>query len=341
MRIAPVSRASFLVVRLSSFGDIILAEPVTRRLRQAYPDSRIDFAVYGEYAELPTLFPAVDGVVVCSRTTPSVPAFPQGFGGPLDAVIDLHNNARSRLLAARVGARRVLRYRRPYIRRLLAVYLPWAWKGQLRHTIDLYLDALRPLEIEPDGDLPRLVVPPGAIEQAAARLGKGPVFGLCPGASSPWKMWGARRFGALADMLVGQGSRVVIVGSRQDTAAVREAARGLEAKGVVTWISDSARELAGVLAGCEVVVSNDSGLLHLAAGVGSRVVAVYGPTAPLLGFEPRGVGARLVWRGLGCSPCSYHGNRPCRYARVSCLEDITPSEVTALVKELAAERSRA
>jgi ADP-heptose:LPS heptosyltransferase len=339
MTIAAAGRARFVVVRLSSFGDIILAEPVTRHLKQAYPGCRIDFAVYDEYAELPTLFPCVDGVVACSRTTPSRPNFPPESAGPVDAVIDLQNNARSRLLAARLGARRVFRYRRPYLRRLAAVYLPRVWKGQLKHTVDLYLDAIRPLGIEAGGNFPRLEVPADTAGVAGSRLGVGQMVGLCPGASSSFKAWGSERFRALAELVAGRGRRVWVVGSERDAAAVRDVAAGLGAVGVTAWISNSARELARVLAGCAVVVSNDSGLLHLAAGVGTKVVAIYGPTSPLLGFAPRSPGSRVMAGGLACSPCSYHGNRRCKYATVKCFEEIKPSEVAAVVEEIALQQS--
>ena len=60
MKARPGREARFVVLRLSSFGDIVLAEPVTRRLKQAYPDCRVDFATYEEYGEIPTLFPGVE-----------------------------------------------------------------------------------------------------------------------------------------------------------------------------------------------------------------------------------------------------------------------------------------
>jgi ADP-heptose:LPS heptosyltransferase len=339
MKARPSGEARFVVLRLSSFGDIVLAEPVTRRLKQAYPDCRVDFATYQEYGEIPTLFPGVDSVVTYSRTTPCVPAG-GGFAGRVDAVIDLQGNTRSRIVAASLRAGRVLRYRRPYIRRFLAVYLPRVWKGNLRHTIDLYSDAVRPLGIAPGDDFPRLEVPAGCLNAAGAELGTGPFIGVCPGASSPHKMWASERFTALIRILMAQGHRVLAVGSDRDRAAVDLATAGLGQAEVTRHITSSARELAAVLSLCAVTVGNDSGLLHLGAGVGSRVVSICGPTSPLLGFAPRSPGSVVVSREMACSPCSYHGNRPCKYARMACFEEIQPAEVASIVNDLAGTRIR-
>jgi ADP-heptose:LPS heptosyltransferase len=228
-----------------------------------------------------------------------------------------------------------LRYRRQYVRRFLAVYIPRVWKGNLRHTIDLYLDAARSLGLTPDGDIPRLEVPPKCLSAVGARLGKGPFIGICPGASSPHKMWASEHFNALMRILAAQGHRVLAIGSGRDRKAVERATAGPGQAEIASHITDSARELAAVLSLCAVTVGNDSGLLHLGAGVGSKVISICGSTSPLLGFAPRSPGSVVMSRGLACSPCSYHGNRPCRYARMACFEDIQPAEVASVVNDLA------
>jgi len=153
-------------------------------------------------------------------------------------------------------------------------------------------------------------------------------------------MWASERFAALIEILAAQGHRVLAVGSDRDRAAVDLATSGLGQAQVRRHITGSARELAAVLSLCVVTVGNDSGLLHLGAGVRSRVVSICGPTSPLLGFAPRSPGSVVVTRGLACSPCSYHGNRPCRYAKMACFEEIQPVEVASVVNELAGTRIR-
>jgi len=328
------SSPRYLVARLSSFGDVVLAEPVVRRLKAADPRCDVTFATYEEYAAIPAMFAGVDRVMPLEHGAGSRgPA--AADGRTWDIAVDLQNNLRSRRLLARLKPRRVLRYRRQYARRLLRVYAPRLWRGTLKHTVEIYLEALKPLGIETGRVPPAVVVPPGELGAAIARLGTGNLLGVCPGGSSPHKMWGRQRFAALVDLLAAGGSRVVVVGGECDRAEVEAVAGAARAGAPLTFIGDGAGAVAAALALCEVVVSNDSGLMHLAGAVGAKVVGIFGPTSPDLGFAPLAPGA-VVSRDAPCSPCSYHGNRPCRLSRAFCLEDIEPGEVYAVVRRVSA-----
>jgi hypothetical protein len=114
-----------------------------------------------------------------------------------------------------------------------------------------------------------------------------PLIGFCPGASSPLKRWPESRFAAVADWALAEGWGVIVLGDRHDqTAATMQrlmshGTRCLVAKGL------HLRRVAAVLARCAAVVSNDSGLMHIAAAVRTPVVAIFGPTSPRL-YLPRG-----------------------------------------------------
>jgi heptosyltransferase-2 len=320
----------YLVARLSSFGDVVLSEPVVRQLKAADPGSHVTFATYRQYAAIPAMFAGVDRVLAIERGGRPV-VLTDEQGAAWDVAVDLQNNLRSRRALGCLRPRKVLRYRRQYLRRFLRVYAPWLWRGRLKHTVDVYLEALIPLGIDASARAPRVVVPRDALAAAVTRVGDGSVIAICPGGSSPYKMWGRERFAALAGLLAGAGHRVVVVGAESDRAVVEAVAA--EGKGVPAIVEADARVVAGVLSLCEVVVSNDSGLMHLAGAVGSKVVGIFGPTSPDLGFAPLAPGA-VVSREARCSPCSYHGNRPCRYPRAFCLEDIEPREVLAVVERI-------
>jgi heptosyltransferase-2 len=330
----PVESSNFLVVRLSSFGDIVLAEPVTRRLKEAFPQSTIWFATYAQYAGIPALFASVDTTVSYSRAGKRAQPDRDIETLTFDAVIDLQRNLRSASIVRRARARRVLRYRRQYFRRLLCVYWPRIWRGNLKHTVELYLDAIGPLGADTAPSPPRLAVPPDAVAALTRELGQGPFVGICPGGSSPHKMWGERRFIDLVGRLRSGGHRVLAIGSQSDADQVSAVVSGLGDAAVRVVVGNDVAKIAGALSLCKVTVSNDSGLMHLAAGVGSKVVAIFGPTSPILGFAPLAPGSVVVTRGLACSPCSYHGNRACRYERRHCMEDIEPSEVATIVDEI-------
>lgn len=348
---APGEVPAFLVVRLSSFGDVVLAEPVAREIKRAFGPCRVVFATYRQYAGLPSLMSSVDQVLAvepgdgarCSEDLPET---------VFDTVVDLQNNFRSRgfirSLPRGAGARRVVRYRRQYVRRLLCVYAPWVWRGNLRHTVDLYLDTLRPMGARPPLVAPRLTVPSGLASGLHTTVGGGALIAVCPGASSTHKTWGRGRFTELTRRLKRLGYKVLVIGSEGDRCEVEGVVEGALAGaeehgsgcGVSTHVTDDVAAIAGLLSICRATVSNDSGLMHLAAAVGSKAVGIFGPTSPMLGFAPLGPGCRVVTRNARCSPCSYHGNRPCRLASPLCMEEICPSEVASIVDDVAGGAGR-
>jgi histidinol-phosphate phosphatase family protein len=96
-------------------------------------------------------------------------------------------------------------------------------------------------------------------------------------------------------------------------------------------------ELLTVFANADLVVANDSGLMHLASAVGTPVVAVFGPTHPSLGFAPQGQFDRVADVDEYCRPCSLHGKKPCFRDKHHCFERISPDRVAAEASEMLAQ----
>jgi ADP-heptose:LPS heptosyltransferase len=341
----PPRERNLAVIRLSSFGDIILTEPVTRALKKHAPGTHLYFITRNEFAEVPALFHGVDEVIPYDRTGPNDAVSSLGREVAFDAVLDLQNNLRSRRVGRRLNGRRLVRYSRPAVRRFLLVKMPWLWRGDLRHTIDLYADALAALGVELADRVPRISVGQDAAGRAMKRIGAGaggmPVVALCPGGSSEYKRWPEGSFADLVGALASSGLCPVLVGSEEDGKVVETVAARSKAGPPQALVSRDVREVAALLSLAAVTVTNDSGLMHLAAAVGSRVVAIFGPTSPSLGFAPLGEGHIVLNLGLRCSPCAYHGNRPCRLGRRVCMEDLTPAQVHGAVLRVLGKTSHA
>lgn len=328
-------QCNLAVIRLSSFGDIILTEPVTRALKKRSPGARQYFITRAEFTQVPALFESVDEVIPYDTGASGDAVSSVGRGVAFEAVLDLQNNLRSRRLGRRLNKRRLVRYGRPLLRRFLLVRMPWLWRGDLRHTIDLYADALGALGVELADRVPRIRVGEEATGRAMKNIGEGrgdmPVVALCPGGSSEHKRWPEASFSDLANLLSASGLNPVFVGSEKNGTVVEKVAAASKAPRPRAVLSRDVVEVAAALSLAAVTVTNDSGLMHLAAAAGSRVVAIFGPTSPSLGFAPLGEGHVALNLGLRCSPCSYHGNRPCRLGRRACMEDLTPAEVHGAV----------
>jgi len=151
-----------------------------------------------------------------------------------------------------------------------------------------------------------------------------PVIGFCPGAEfGDAKKWPEAHYGALAKQLIDQGYRIWIFGSPADQ-ATGETIVSIAGHDCINLAGEtSILEAIDLLAICQTVVSNDSGLMHIAAAVGTRVVAIYGSTSP--GFTPPiSEEAHIVSRTLDCSPCF---KRTCPLGHKDCLNKLMPEQV--------------
>ncbi len=151
-----------------------------------------------------------------------------------------------------------------------------------------------------------------------------PVIGFCPGAEfGDAKKWPEAHYGALAKALIDQGYKIWIFGSPADQAA-GDMIVSIAGEGCINLAGQTTiLEAIDLLAVCQTVVSNDSGLMHVAAAVGTKVVAIYGSTSPAF-TPPMSKEARIVSRALDCSPCF---ERSCPLGHKDCLNKLMPEQV--------------
>ncbi|MBI2187406.1 MAG: glycosyltransferase family 9 protein [Acidobacteria bacterium] len=330
------SRTSrFLIIRLGSLGDVVHGIPAAAALRQRYPQAQIDWLVDPRYIELLDLVESLD------RRIPFDPRdLTRGRGTAratlrdlrrmrYDAVIDLQGLLKSAVLARLVSARRTIGLPRRYLREPLArlFYSEAPDAGAAPHVIDRGLALLRALDvIDPAVRFPLTIPRTPAAALAAERVGSSEYALINPGAAWPNKRWPAERFGAAAAAVRAEvGLRSLVLwgpGERALADAVAAASSGAAVTAPETTIKD----VVAVARGARVMVSGDTGPLHIAAAVGTPVVALFGPTfAERNGpWSPRDA---VIARTDRCS-CFYE--RRCRHA-VPCIADIGVSEVVAAV----------
>ena len=130
------------------------------------------------------------------------------------------------------------------------------------------------------------------------------MIGIAPGAAfGPAKRWLPERFGALADRLIGAlGADVLIFGSEAEKPLAEEIAHAMKHTPIVLAGETSLRELLSLMAGCRLIVANDSGPMHLAAAMGIPLIAIFGSTDERA-TGPLGTRVRIVRKPVECSPC--------------------------------------
>jgi len=208
---------------------------------------------------------------------------------------------------------------------------------RLPRTVDRFaalgLEPGEPLPPLPD---PRVRVVPEDVARALERLGikapTRPVLALCPGAEyGPAKRWPAAYFAEVARTRLSQGWDVWLFGSDRDapvSAEINDLAEGrcLDLAGRTTLA-----EAIDLLSLASAVVSNDSGLMHVAAALGRPLVAVYGSSTPNY-TPPMSASAHVLYLGLSCSPCF---ERECPLGHLRCLKELPPERALAALEQLA------
>ena len=339
-----------LLVKPSSFGDIIHTLPVLDAIHRSWPRTAVDWIVKPEWMAL------LEGHLMLRDVLP----FPTSWGAwrrsiamvrsrRYDMVLDLQGLLRSGLLTVSSGSPMRIGFANGregspwcYTRR---IETPGGSMGGSRrvtntaaiHAIDRYLFLAREAGVLIGGPV-RFPLPPWPaaerwVDHAWEEAGIRPLERVCvihPAARWATKRWPAERFAMLADRLAGEGGwRVVLVagaGERDQAAEVSAMSKRphLDLSGQTTL-----PQLAAVLRRAALLVTNDSGPMHLAVAVGTPVVALFGPTEPRA-VGPYGPGHMVLWKAVDCSSCT----RQHCVRDLACLTAITVEEVCAAVESI-------
>ncbi len=330
---------TILVVRLSALGDIVLSLPTLESLRDRFPQARIVFLARDPEGRVLDGVRAIDRLVLWPGSDAPLPG--ELRDTKWDLVVDLSSTGRSRRLLARVRTRRTLRARKETFRRFAFVRLRALGGARLRisSAIDRMAKVLESLGIGLDGRRPHL---PVSVSREPPRPSAARVL-LAPGGGRGAKRWPAERFARVAGALADRGAEIVILGTREEEPLLREVARGAgdapKERVEIVAGADPA-DLGAIVASCDVALTNDSGILHVAEACGVPVVALFGPTHPRLGFAPWSPESTVLRVEIDCSPCDIHGPDRCPRGHHRCMLDLSVERVQAAILERLSARSR-
>jgi heptosyltransferase-2 len=259
-----------------------------------------------------------------------------------DLLIDIHDSLRSRYLC--FGHSSVVRINKRKIARFLFVKAKWDvydWFGGAPGVAERYLETVRSLGVENDGNGLEVFFPQTAAAHAEKVLveagiqSRATLIGVCPSAKHCNKIWLKERFAETATTLAHEhGAAVLLFGSGKDEetrcrevkAMIEQQSQGIPVLNLAGRLS--LLETAAMMDHCSVIVTNDSGLMHLAAARKRKVVAIFGPTVRELGFFPYGTTSTVIENiSLSCRPCTHIGLPLCPKGHFKCMNDIHAAQV--------------
>jgi 3-deoxy-D-manno-octulosonic-acid transferase/heptosyltransferase-1 len=343
-----------LIVKMSALGDVVHTLPALTTLRRHEPRAHITWLIEPAAEPLIRGHSAIDNVLVWNRQKWQAltrglqwTALSREFIGHVrqlrsrtfDLIIDFQGLAKSALWVSLARGVRKAGFDRGLPRNeagwiVLNERIPPVSPDI--HAIDrglMLLEALGFPRLPVTYDLP---IDPAAEARAesllrAAGLDPGrPFVAINPMTRWPTKNWEPSRFAAVIDGLSAQRLPVVITGGADDQAAIDEIVGRSRAKAPRLDGQTSLKSLAAVYRRSRVVLSTDTGPMHLAAAVGTRVVALFGPTAPWR-TGPYGPEHVVIRCGIECSPCFERVCRTTLFEKHACMLRLEPAQVLAVV----------
>ena len=325
-----------LCVRFSSIGDVLLTTPLVRALHRRHPDAELYFVTKQAMAALVVENPHLTQVIeLGAKERIADLARRLRVLRPTHA-LDLHGSLRSAALRWLVPCQWSGYSKRKFARTTLIATKVNVY-GKPVPIPERYFEAARDLDVQPDGGPPEFFLAPAARAHMAHWLAEvgldpRPFAVIAPGAAHATKRWPIPHWQALTDRLRQLGYGVVAVGGAQD----RELVDALGARVINVAGEFTLQETGACLARAAVLVSGDTGVMHMASGVGTPVVALFGPTVEPFGFFPYTKRATVLERDLSCRPCSAMGTERCPLGHHRCLQDILPDQVADAVQRLVA-----
>jgi len=343
-----------LVIKLSAIGDVIQTLPMVEALKNQYPQAQIDWLVEEDASDLLLENPVLNRVIVSHRKSWQKRLFRKGhFWTTLseikkfirelrsvqyDWVIDNHGIFKSGIMVALSRGRRKIGFK-PFPG--IADEGNYLFTNERykplpidRHALERYLDLIAQVGVfvnEPDLKFSLPAEAQNKVEKVLRQHGltSSPLVVIHPVAKWPTKQWPLENFAQLADNLVGKGASLVFTGSPDDREAVQSILGQIQNHQRVVNLAGKTglKELAGLFSLADLVLTPDTGPMHLAAAVQAPLIALFGPTAPWR-TGPYGNNHVILRKPLACSPCF---KKKC--PTMECMKSLSVEEVLEAVEK--------
>jgi len=330
---------NILIVQTAFIGDVILITPLIRATAELYPKAEIDVMVVSEAAILLKNNHFVQEVIVDEKRKnvllSTLQLIKQIKSKHYDLVISPHSSFRTHLILYLSKIPERIGFNRGSAK--------WMLTKRIEHPVGPHkivknLGLLKPLT-DREFDLQTELFPSDKDKQKAEELLKAlsgkTLIAIAPGSIWQTKCWQLKSYIALCRKLLDSGYGIILIGGESDkflceeieNAIPKDNTKLINLAGVTNLL-----ESAAVIKKCSLMICNDSGAMHIANAMQTRVFAFFGPTVQRFGYYPYRQGDRVFEVDLECRPCGSHGSKKCPQKHHNCMQKIEVEPVFAAVK---------
>ena len=324
-----------LIIRLSSIGDILLSTAFIRQARNTFPDAEIDFIIKKRFSDLVRFNPNINSIYEYDdKDQTSLTEFVELFKGrEYDYIFDLHNNLRSIYLRKKISAYKRFHIKKDKLAQTALVKFKWRIYDKLKTIPERYSEVGSAAGLVDDGlglevfwnkQVEKEVS--GKFREKEIDMSR-PSIGLAPGAGYFTKRWPLEYFEQIIDLINKKGGFNILVFGGEGEAELGNRLDNFA--NVYNFVGKlNILESGTAISQLMCLISNDSGMMHMATSVQTPIVAIFGSSVEEFGFFPyRGKGMVLENETLSCRPCSHIGKNSCPKGHFKCMYDIHPDQV--------------
>jgi len=303
-----------LIIRLSSFGDIILTFPLINHLKELNPSSEIDFITKKEYAQLIKSFRKVDNLL-CYGDKSIAKLRKIIRQNKYDLIIDLHNNFRSFFIKA-FNKTKYITYKKGNIKKFLLIYFKLNLFNEIIPVYKKYILPYKKYNERINLNFVTSNLESENIEDKDYIL-------LCPTSKHFTKTYPKEKFSEIVKNNSAQ-TFYLISGDTENEKMICKYIENGNSNVINLSGKTDYKQLISFIKNAKMVICNDSGILHLSESLGKRVVAFFGSTVKEFGFYPQlSTSIVIENKNLKCRPCSRAGKDYCPKGHFKCMNDLT------------------
>ena len=322
----------FLIVRFSSIGDIVLTTPVIRCLKKQLPDAEVHFLTKQSFATLVESNPFIDKVHSLAHSWETV--VHELKQENYDYIIDLHHNFRTLRLKKDLGIRS-FPFNKLNVQKWIYVNFKWNLMPDL-HIVDRYLKTVESFGVKNDEEgLDYFIPAKDEVKQKDIPVSHHAGYiGIVIGAAHNTKKLPVEK---LKELCARIDHPIILLGGKEDNDNAQQIASVDPVKIYNACGKFSLNESADLVRKAKLIITHDTGLMHIAAAFKKKIISVWGNTVPEFGMYPyygkyQIPNPRFEISGLSCRPCSKIGYAKCPKGHFKCMYQIKTDAMAASVK---------